>query len=431
MSAAQSTGSDRVYTMEECLQIALNNNLDIRNAQEQLRSAGAEVTSAFGQFLPSVNVSAGYSRQLFTGDSVTVNFGELSRRIPTGDPDNYNVNLRANLTLFDGFNRESNYNRSKASLAATDLTAAYTRSNTLLTVRENYIAVLRAQQVVEIRREDVELAQKELERIKTQLEVGVVAPATMYAQEAEIGSKELAVVQAENELNIAKAVLLASMGRDPAGGADFIDASLPSEIPQTEIDEFRRRNGTYPTALKRAIEQREDLMAARKSREAAESSVTSAQSGYYPQVSANAGWTWSNTDLDNFSDGNTYIGLSLNIPVFNGFSVNRNIQTAEVGVQQRLIDIERIEQQIATELQRAYLQLASAEKELAITDRSLKSAEANFFSADERFKVGAGTILDYQTANNRLIATRIDRITAVYNYLLARYAVEFAVGDLD
>lgn len=429
---AQEAGASRVFTLAESLRLAEENNLDIKSAETSLLPAKAGVTQAFGAFLPSVNFNLGYQRRL-NDDASTINInGQIIPNPSPTPPNSYSMNATANLVVFNGFAREATYNQTKSNLAAVDNNVQYTRSNVLANVRGQYLSILRNQQIVQTHQEDLKLAQQELERIKAQYEVGRLPITSVYSQQADIGAKELAAVQAENQLMIAKSTLLTTLGLHPGTPSDFRSSDIPDTLTSADIAEFRTRIGAFETAVTKAYDNRLDLRASTKRLEAAESGLTASRSGYLPTVSASGGWTWGNTEFSDFGQyGRTFIGLNLSVPIFENFQTNYQIQNATAEYQRNTIEQEQLRQRIASELQQAYLTLEAAEKELDITQRTLLSAEQNFMSASERFRVGAANILDYSTANTQYVNARINRINAVYNYLAARYQVEFSMGTLD
>ncbi|HYF03932.1 MAG TPA: TolC family protein, partial [Patescibacteria group bacterium] len=93
---AQSSGAQpSIYSLQDALRIGASRNLDIQLANAQMQNAAASVTGAFGTFLPSINFSSGYTRQLFQDEFTTVNYGGIVRQIPTGNPNNYNMSAVA------------------------------------------------------------------------------------------------------------------------------------------------------------------------------------------------------------------------------------------------------------------------------------------------------------------------------------------------
>ncbi len=426
-ASAQSTGASVSYSLNDCLKIATSQNFDIQIAKARLRTATADVQGAFGQFLPSVTFSMGYQRRLNADGGGQFN-------LPDGysSPANsYSMNFGAQYMLFNGFSRESNYSRAQSTVSSLEYNTQSVSLQTKYLIWQQFIAILKNGQIVKARRENLELGNNELKRAKARQEAGVTAIATVYAQEADNGTRELDLVQSENQMNLAKATLLTTMGHNPAQTADFTESSLASDVSDNEIAGFRMEVGSIDAAISHAIEKRPDYAAAKQRIKASESSLEGSRSGYYPTLSANGGWSWQNTQFDNFSKfGSSTVGLSLRVPIFENFNTNTQIQSAKLELTQREIEQLQLEQTLKSQIQSAFLNLTSAEKQLEITSRVIRSAQQNYNSAQERFNVGAASVTDYLTANTQLINAKINRISAVYNYFEAQSQMRYALGDL-
>ncbi|MBS1537356.1 MAG: TolC family protein [Bacteroidetes bacterium] len=426
-SDAQSTGASISYSLTDCLNVATSQNYDVQIAKARLRTATADIQGAFGQFLPSVSFNMGYQRRLNTEGGGQFN-------LPGGfsaPANSYSMNLGAQYTIFNGFSRESNYSRAQSTVASLESTTESVSLQTKYLIWQQFIAILKNGQIVKTRRENLELGNNELKRAKARQEAGVTAIGTVYAQEADNGSRELELVQSENQMNLAKATLLTTMGLNPAQNAEFTESSLASDVSDNEIKNFRMEIGSMDAAISHAVEKRPDYAAVKSRIQAAESSLEGSRSGYYPTLSASGGWSWQNTEFDNFSKfGSSTIGLNLRVPIFENFTTNTQIQNAKLEVTQRQIEQAQLEQTLKAQVQSAFLNLASAEKQLEITARTVRSAQQNYNSAQERFNVGAASVTDYLTANTQLINSKINRITAVYNYFEAQSQMRYVLGDL-
>jgi outer membrane protein len=420
----------RTFTLEECLKIAGTENLDVQNDMARLNDAQARVRTAWGQYLPSANISLGYSRTL--NSTTGFNAGGSILEVPVSRPDIFFTQANVNYTLFDGLNRENTYAQSQANVLSAEKTAEQTRRRALNTIRSQYIAVLRAKQTLRIRREDFEVGKKQLERIKAQFEAGTVAVAPVYTQEADVANRELAIVQAENDLEIAKGILLASLGLNPTMSADFTDITIPQVITESDIKSFRSSFGETNQIASQAMQKRVDYASAQASIEAAQAAIRAAQGAWYPSVGAGFQYSWNGNDLTTFNRFSQQgLGVTMTYTLFDRFNREVTIQRAQISEDQAKIQKRITEQRISSDVQNAFTQLNAAEKSLDITARSLKSAEQNFNAAEERFKVGAANILDYTTANGTLVTARINRLNALYNYVAAQYQVRFAIGTLD
>lgn len=419
----------RVLTLEECLKIAVGENLDVRTAIATAQDAAATTRTTFGQYLPNASVSLGYNRTLNTVTGF--NLGGSIQEVPITNPDIFFASGNVNYTIFDGLARENNNAAAQSNLTAADQNASQTRRRILNTVRTQYFSVLRAKQTLRVRQEDFEVGKKQLERIRAQREAGVVAIAAVYGQEADVANRELAIVQAENDLEFAKGTLLTTLGMNPSVVSDFSDVQIPS-TSEEDIKAFRSSIGEPAQAQTIAAAKRLDNSAAQASLEGAQASVRAAQATWLPTIGLGYQYSWNGNSLGDFGQyARQGLGLSLDYTIFNGFQREVSIQRAQIREQQSLIQKRQAEQRISADVQNGFIQLNAAEKNLDITARALKAAQQNFDAAEERFKVGAANILDLTTANANLATSKINRITAIYNYLGAQYQMKFALGTLD
>ncbi len=426
MGSAAQIGNTAVFSLEDCIRISAAKNLDILSSHAQLQTATADITSAFGSYLPSLNANAGFSRRLNQDGGAQVNVAGFSP-----PPNSYSLGLNANYVIFNGFSREANYNRAQKNLTALEASNVQQVNQIRYNVWQQYISVLRNSQIVKINQENLKAGQKELERIQARHAAGIGTATAVYAQESDNGTREYNIIQSENQFSNAKAALLSLMGLNPAQEADFTESELTAEISDEILLQFRNDIGSIDAMIQKAIARRSDISAANARIDAAEAAVTSSRSGYFPSLSAYGGWSWSNYELSKFSEyGRSFIGLNLSVPIFDNFITNGQIESSSFQLKQTQLDRARIEQTIRTQAQSALLNLSAAEKQLEVTKRTLKSAELNLSSARERFEVGTAQITDYLLANTQFITATINRINSVFDYRLAQAQMRFVIGTL-
>lgn len=418
--AKSQTAESKVYNLQEVLRITLKNNYDLRLNNANIEYSESELKSAFGKYLPGFAFSSSYQRRLNPREEL----GALNY------PDYYNMRLGADFTLFDGFSREANYSRAQSNLKSSKLSLEQSIQSVYLDAYEEYINIVRSKQVVRIRRENLEVGKAELERIRARHEAGVLPITAVYSQEADLGNREMELYAAENELDNYKARLMTIMGMDPDITVDFSITSIPSEIRSEDVENFKSGLGSMPSAIEKALNNRLDYQAAKLRFESAEFSKKIAESAYYPKLGATADWSWNNTEFGAFDKGNYYFGLNLQVPIFSNFAVDAQVQSMKLSLEQKNIELLRLEQNIRSSVQIAYINLSSAEKQLAVSEKTVFSAEQNYESTKERVQVGAATVNDLIQANTQLITSQINRITAVYNYIKSQNDIKFAIGDL-
>ncbi len=425
--SAQEPGGSKL-TLRECIRIGIENSFDLRESYAASQAAGAGLTQAFGTYLPSIDINANYSRQL---TNLREQFSIVNGVPIVGQPlpNTYGLTGQMNLTLFNGFRREAQYDAAQSNVDATTADIAFNRLFTAFDVTRKYIDVLRKTKIVEARRENLSLSRATYERIEALKAAGRATIQQVMSQETEVANQEVSVVNAQNDVDVAKAQLLASMSANPTQQISVDENSIPSDAHAGTVEEFRKRIGPESAAIQRAFEVRPDVLAAKRRVDAAKSGITSASATYWPTIVAVGGYTWRNFNIADFDrQGQMYMGLNLRIPVFDQFVTNLNIENANVTHSRQAMALAKLENQIRTNIRSAYLQLGAAEKGLEITERAMRSAVTNFDAVQERFNVGSATLLDVQTANNQLITARVNRVTAVYQYHDAATFVEFTLG---
>ncbi|MCO6466880.1 MAG: TolC family protein [Bradyrhizobiaceae bacterium] len=421
-------GKANTYTLEECIRIALGQNLDLQLSDAYARNAAAGLTAAFGSYLPSASINANYSRQL-TNLRQQLSFVNGIPVVGDPLPNSYSMSASASWLVFNGFRREAQYDAAQSSVNAASFDVRSQRMMVAYRVTRAYLEVLRTEQLVHVQEENLALSRALLERIQALYDGGRAPVTQVLSQETEVANQETAVVQARNTNEAAKVELLVLMNVDPTTAANFDPSSFPSDVQEQSVKEFRTLIGSEQESVQRAMGSRPDISAARYRLQVAESGVTSATAGYYPTLIASGGYSWSNFELSGFDkQSRTFVGLSLSVPVFDQFSTNRNIEQAKLQQTQSNIEYSKLEQSIQQNIRRAYLQLTSAEKGLEIANRALKPARTSYDAMQERYNVGSATLVEVQQTNAQLVTARINRVTAMYAWLDAQAYVQFATG---
>jgi len=428
---AQEKGQTQVFTLSECLKIARQKNPRLKVAEANISTAGAEITSAFGNFLPSATFNMGYTRQLSVEAGQKINIGGQTIVVGKIEPNSYNMSLSLNYNLFDGFNREAQYNSAKERLNSAFSSYSQTISEIEIGVYRAYINALRLTKILEARRKDFELGQKELERVRALFEAGSIPITNVLSQEAELANKEILIIQAENDLKNAKAILLSSMGMEPDINIAISEKDIPSEYSEEEIAQFRSQFGILEKVLPKVLSNRKDLLALEQQITASQANLTIARANYFPTLSAYGGWSWANNEFNKFSElGRSFVGLALRVPIFENFKTNYQIELAKAQIVELETQKLQLEQNIKSQLIQAINNLDAAEKQLSATKKSVEAAEKNFQSARERYNVGSASVTDYLLANNLLVNAQINQINAIYGYYLAQKELLYTIGLL-
>ncbi|MBK8910135.1 MAG: TolC family protein [Chlorobi bacterium] len=421
--AAQTPGIPTTITIDQAVQIALDRNLEVERARIGVESAGARLTSAFGAFLPTVNLSAGYTKPLTSGDVVI-----QGTKIPGNQPDNIlSANASTSVVLFNGFANSANYSAAQSSYDATLETLNKTRADIAFQARSTFLNALRAEQIMDVRKNDLEVAREQLARLKGLVEGGVGLMTSVYSQEAEVANGELALEQAITDATIARNTLKQLLNVSPLTELQLSNAGVAATIDTNEIARNRAAFRNVGELAKQQLEQRREVEAARLNIDAARFLVDASKGSYYPSLSATLGYSWQK--VPEYSSDNADVSLNLSYSPFDGFRTSESVQLAQAQLKQSELELQQLQVQLNAELQQAIARLDGAERQLLAANKSVQASRQSRIAADERYKVGVGNYSDYLLANAQYLNAQINNVNAVFNYRLALYEVRYQLGQ--
>ena len=436
----------KVLNLETAVQMALERNVQVLQARNRSDATGASVRSAYGGLLPTLSANAGWARQMnwqSTEGGIRIINGVPVEYAPGSTFDaynNYSLGVGANWTLFDGMANISDIDRAKANDAAGRFNLDRTKQLVILQTHTLFMAVARVYKLLEVANDNLSRSRRQLERITESNKVGAVALADVYRQQVQVGTDELALIQAQTSLATAKADLIAWLGVDYDETGYAIDVSgQPSDIDTADFTEVNARYANFDTLVAMGVRQRPDHRSTLEAYNAASSSVTIAKSGYWPSLTASASYGYSSSRIGDLvvggidneeGDRGASLRLGVNIPIFNGFSTMDQVAQAEVQEMNAREDLEQSKRQIAVDIRKALLTLGQAEKRLIVSRISVTSADMDRKISEEKYNLGAGTLLDMLVATASYTNAIKDKVDAVFDYLLAKKSVEYALGTL-
>jgi len=400
--------------LEVTLQEAVRRALDVQPAVVQARgavsSAGWQKRAAYGAFLPSVVLNSSAFRQN------TASF--VNGFLASAGTYQYNSGVTASLDLFTGFSRSGAYRNADATEDAADAGLVNQRFQATATTAQVFFTALANEELVRVAQAQVERAKAELQTSVNKFQAGAATRSDTLTATVDLGNARLALLQAQANLATAQANLGRQVGADHPVRA-VPDTAFPS-LPDT-------------TTLRAAALQRAPLVVQAVAQErAADAAATVSRSSYWPTLTAvystsSQGLTkpWDGFDT-NRNLNQLRIGLSWTL--FNGFkreqtvaqnAANLDFAKAQAADARRQIDAQLTQQLAATFT--AWAQIAIAGADVAAATEAVRVQQ-------ERYRLGAGTLLDLLTAQANLTQAAVSQVQARYNYLIARAQLEAIVG---
>lgn len=420
-------------TLEEAISIALQRNTNLIKSKNNLSATEKQVLSAYGDLLPSLGANGNWRWTKITNDEglgqQVVN-NEVRNDVATEvDTRYYNVEVGGNVTLFNGLSNWANVSRRNDELESAQLTLKRLKQDIVFQTTDYYYTVLNAEELLNVRQDNVEYNKKLLETIQERNRLGSVAIADVYAQQVQLGNAELALIQAQNAYETAKNNILNYLSVDVLEEYIFVN---PQDGRIDLEDELERQYTSVEDMVKEAMRTRYDYQSQLYNVEAANSGVTIARGSFFPSLTGNYGYsTDGNSAGDLFEEHNWSAGLTLSIPIFSNFNRFYNVELAQVQYKNQQEDLRALERAIKIDIKQGYLDYSAAKKQLEVATKNVQSAEENRRINNERYGLGSGTILDVLQADRDYTQALRDRIDAEFNFYRTQDNLLNALGKLD
>ncbi len=426
-------------TLDKAVNIALHRNTTLQASLNNLKSSESNYRASWGALLPTVDAQGtyGWNRSIQPGTSGrTYTFQGFTINLPatpssTTDTYNYSAGVNASWTLFDGLSNYAAVSQSKKQLESARLQLENLKQNIVFQTISLYYAVVNNQELLKVKEDNVKWNKQNLETIVEKNKLGAVTIADVYAQQVQEGNAELDLIQTKNNLEISKSNLLYYLGLDVLSNYTFAD-SLTTQEEHVLNSDLSNQFGNIDELVKQALVSRDDYKSAALDFESAENSITMAQGNYFPRLSSNFGYNMFANQLSNLSKSRTYsASLTLSIPIFSGFSIDNQVQAAEVNAMNKQINLDDLRRTIKQNLQQTYLNIQAAEKSLEVNKRNVASAGENQKITQEKYTLGSGTLLDVLVANSNYTNAQTSLINAEFQYIVLNQQLKYYLGVLN
>jgi len=418
---AQSTpGADsfRPVSLAEAVKMAQLNAPSAVQARGQLKTTASAVRSLYGSFVPSLSLSVGQNKQ------ASQRFDALRNQvINSASPWNYSSGLSTRLEIFDGGRRFADLRSRNADVDAAEANEVAQQFSIALQVKTQYANILAARESEASARAQLEQAQAARRASVAKVRAGAATISDSLRSAISVGNARLAILTAQNSIRVASATLTRLTGAsrmvtaDPADTAGFAVTAIDSAV----LAQMSRQGP--------AIRQAEMSVAAAKS------AVRSSRSTYLPTVSMSYSYSGSGTDPYGFGNDTTKrflygstLGFTLSFPLFNNFNREDQVVRAKVAndnAAAQLRDAQLLAQQNLIQQVGA---LSTAEERIHIQQASVVAALEDLRVQQQRYTLGASTLLDLLTSQSQLNQARVALIQARQDYRIARAQLEALIG---
>ena len=412
-------------TLDQAVQIALQQNGTLRQAKNNATLGAAEVQQQQLAFLPDLRASVSTSQNYGGSNNPLAAGGPLSQSTQSAS-----AGLSSSITLFDGLKNVHQLRGAKLDEQAGSQDLHRAEQTVVYTVASNYVGLAKQQEELRVQQQNL-AAQAALEQeIQASVNAGTRPISDLYQQQALVAAARSAEVEAQNTVELAKVTIMQTLQLDPRGTFDFAAPSIDTTAAaDSSLD--------LDSLITRALTLRADLTAQQSRVGAAQHDVSAASASKWPTVSLTAGYSTAFNSAASASLAaqlgqrqGASIGVGVSIPLFDRGATSVASQQATLAADNARITLETQQRQVGADVRSAYLNYQSAHQQLSAADAQLKAATQSVNAAQQRYRVGAGTLVDLTQARATQVQAESALVSARYDLVLQRAALAYAVGDL-
>jgi outer membrane protein len=415
LAAQQPADSLRPITLKEAIALAQQNAPAAVAAEGQIKTANSSVTSAYAAFIPNLSWSMGQSQ------SSGPRLGQDGTIIQYQNPWSYRTGINTSLQLFDGGRKFADLRTAKAGVKSAEANEVAQKFSIALNVKTQYYNVLAAEESESAAQAQLQQAQEQLKVSVAKVAAGAATRSDSLRSAIQVANARLALLNAQNNKKVASAALtrlVATPYLVTANPADTLDQSV-SPIDSALIANLA---GTGP-----------GVRAAQASLATNRAAQSAAKSSYFPTISVSYGRNGNGYDKYFGIGGGSLsysksLSFSLSYSLFDNWSREDASARAAVNVvnaEASLRDAQLAAQQSVVQY---VANLQTLQEEISIQQQSIAAAEEDLRVQQQRYAVGASTLLDVLTSQTALNQARVQLIQYRLNYRTTKAQVEQLIG---
>jgi outer membrane protein len=452
-SSAQDT--PKIWTLEDCINYALDNNLDIKKQVLSVEAYKKQVLQSQLNLLPDLNLNATNVWNFGqTIDQYTNNFATSTVR-------SNNFDIQSSALLFGGFTKVNTIKQNKINLLASQYDLDILKNNISLSVAGYFLDMLLNQELYEVAQDQLTITKAQVTRISKMVEAGSSAKGDLLNIQAQESAETLSVIQAENRFVISRISLQQLI--------DFpVSPDFQIEKPLLKPVEKPSNVKTPGQVFDIAVEQRPEIKSADMRVESARKSVALARGVLSPTLSFSGVWATGysgaseevtstvynqevvgitkhsldtvigyypsyTTKTKDFSkqlvdNNNKSLGFYLRIPIFNGWTGRTNISLAKIQQEKAEVDLEIQKRDLRKNIEQAYADASASLQQYNASLQKVAAQEESFKYTQQKFDVGMMTSFDFNNSKKDLTKAQSDLLQSKYDFIFKTTILEFYMG---
>ncbi len=417
---AQQAQDSLIISLDQAIEIALEESNSIKIADLTIQKTGYSKKGTYAALYPNISASGSYQRTL-KKQIMAMDFGGQSMEIAVGKWNNVNAGISASMPLINAQLWQS------LKLSALDVEVAVEQARSskismVSQVKQSYYAVLLAQQVFEVYKSVYDNAVKNLERTEHNYNAGKASEYEYLRAQVNVKNAEPNLFSAETAIDLAIWQLKAIMGID-----------LEAKIGVTgDIDQYKDEMMAYTAYGDNiSLENNPTMAQLTLQSQQLDRTVKMAKYQYLPTLAASFSYNYIAMGDDFNFKWNPYsvAGLSLTIPLFDGFSKHNNIRQYKATQDILKLNIEDTERNLRIAFKNYDNQIATYMKNYAAAESTLEMAQKSYDIAERMYELGKATLLELNDAQLALVQAQLTMSQAVYNFMVTKASMDALAGN--
>ncbi len=416
------------WDLRECCTYAVEHNISIKQRENSRDQQALRLSTAKNSRLPDLSASA--SESFSFGRGLTLDNTYTNRSTSSTG-----FSLGTNIPLFTGFQipNQIKLNRLNLEAATADLEKA--KNDICMQVAQAYVQILYDMEIADVARRQIAIDSGQVARLEAFVKNGKASQAELSQQQSTLAQAHLTATQADNNLQLAILALTQLLELPSPEGFAIV---RPDMDANSSLFTLHSSLSSPEAIYQEALAIKPEVQAEQLRLSAADRSIDIARAGLYPTLSLSAGlqsnyYKTQGFPADKFStqlknNFSQYIGINLNVPIFNRFQTRNSIRSAKIDRENQLLQFDNVKKSLYKEIQQVYYNALAANSKHQSSEAAARSSKDAFTLMQAKYENGKATITEFNEAKNNYLKAESDLVQARYEFLYQKALIDFYRG---
>ena len=424
-------GAQKLWSLRECCDYAVENNISIKQQQNQCRQQEIQLSTAKSARLPDVSGSVGQNFSFGRGLTAENTYSNTNTSSTS-------FNLGASVPLFTGFQIPNQIKLNQLNLEAATADLEKAKNDIRMQVAQAYVQILYDMEISDVARRQIAIDSAQVARLQAFVDNGKASEAELSQQRATLAGSRLTATQADNNTRLAILNLTQLLELPTPDGFAIVKPSIDDLERLGVLGDLVTPDQIYADALG----VKPEILSQQLRLKGTDHNIKIAQAGYYPTLSLSGGlgtnyYTTSGFKSDGFgtqlkNNFSQYIGVNLSVPIFNRFQTRNSIRTAKIEQENQQLALDNTKKTLYKDIQQVYYNALNAQTKEKSSEEALQSSKDAFTLMQAKYENGKATITEFNESKNNYLKAESDLVQARYENIYQHALIEFYRGkDLN